>query len=151
MDLILLLCFCWFFFLYFFKSKKCITSDTLNVEKEIIGNDLTKIFLNLSSKKDFLLFLDSNKNISKTFFEVIERNNNNNLNQQKTDELYLLLSNQYYDSVYSSLQKDFPDISKILVFLSISILPELSTAIILLFSIKISPFSKILLPFIVIT
>ena len=57
--------------------------------------------------------LDSNKNISKTFFEVIERNNNNNLNQQKTDELYLLLSNQYYDSVYSSLQKDFPDISKI--------------------------------------
>jgi len=115
-NLFLFLCFfvfVGFLFIYFFKSKKCITSDTLNVEKEIIGNDLTKIFLNLSSKKDFLLFLDSNKNISKTFFEVIERNNNNNLNQQKTDELYLLLSNQYYDSVYSSLQKDFPDISKI--------------------------------------
>ena len=101
-----------FLFIYFFKSKTCITSDTLNVKKEITGNDLTKIFLNLSSKKDFLLFLDSNKNISRTFFEVVN-SNNNNLNQQKTDELYLLLSNQYYDSVYFSLQKDFPDISKI--------------------------------------
>ena len=84
----------------------------LNVKKEIVGNDLTKTFLNLSSKKDFLLFLDSNKNISRTFFEVV-KSNNNNIYQKKTDELYMLLSNQYYDSVYFSLQKDFPDISQI--------------------------------------
>jgi hypothetical protein len=101
-----------FFFIYFFKSKTCIASETSNVKKEIIGNDLTKTFLNLLSKKDFLLFLDSNKNISRTFFEVV-KSNTNNLHKQKTDELYLLLSNQHYDSIYFSLQKDFPDISKI--------------------------------------
>ena len=101
-----------FFFIYFFKSKTCITLETSNVKKEIVGNDLTKIFLNLSSKKDFLLFLDSSQNISRTFFEVV-KSNTNNLYTQKTDELYLLLSNQYYDSVYFSVQKDFPDISKI--------------------------------------
>ena len=101
-----------FFFIFFFKSKTCITSETSNVKKEIVGNDLTKTFLDLSSKKDFLLFLDSNQNISRTFFEVV-KSNTNNLYTQKTDELYLLLSNQYYDSVYFSVQKDFPDISKI--------------------------------------
>ena len=100
-----------FLFMYFFKSNTCVISNTLNVKKEIVGNDLTKTFLNFSSKKDFLLFLDSNKNISRTFFEVVK--SKNNIYQQKTDELYLLLSNQYYDSVYFSLQKDFPDISKI--------------------------------------
>jgi len=101
-----------FFFIYFFKSKTCITSETSNVKKEIVGNDLTKTFINLSSKKDFLLFLDSSQNISRIFFEVV-KSNTNNLYTQKTDELYLLLSNQYYDSVYFSVQKDFPDISKI--------------------------------------
>ena len=65
-----------FLFMYFFKSNTCVISNTLNVKKEIVGNDLTKTFLNFSSKKDFLLFLDSNKNISRTFFEVVKSKNN---------------------------------------------------------------------------
>ena len=84
------LCFCvfvfvGFLFIYFFKSKTCITSETSNVKKAIVGNDLTKTFINLSSKKDFLLFLDSSQNISRTFFEVV-KSNTNNLYTQKTDE-----------------------------------------------------------------
>ena len=96
-----------FLFLSSCSQQNCKIPNITSENSEIFGNDLTSNFYRLDNKLKFVDFLKSNKNISKNFFEINEREDS----LKKINELYSLLSNEYYDSLYLSVKKDFPKIS----------------------------------------
>ena len=96
-----------FLFISSCSQQNCKNRNITNENKEIFGNDLTDNFYGLASKLKFIDFLKSNNNISKYFFEINKREDST----QKINQLYSLLSNEYYDSLYISVKNDFPDVS----------------------------------------
>ncbi len=98
-----------FLFISSCSQKNCKNQNITNENREIFGNDLTDNFYGLTSKLNFIDFLKSNNNISKYFFEINKQEDST----QKINQLYSLLSNEYYDSLYISVKNDFPDVSVI--------------------------------------
>ena len=96
-----------FLFLLSCSKQNCKTPNITSENREVFGNDLTSNFYGLDSKLKFIDFLNSNKNISKNFFEINDREDST----QKINELYSLLSNEYYDSLYLTVKNDFPKLS----------------------------------------
>jgi hypothetical protein len=98
-----------FLFLLSCSKQNCKIPNITSENREVFGNDLTSNFYGLDSKLKFIDFLKLNKNISKNFFEINEQEDST----KKINQLYSLLSNEYYDSLYLTVKNDFPKLSTV--------------------------------------